>query len=64
MLVSYADNICKGPMNTQIRPDITWNYLDIMMVFPKQSFKNVILKKEKEKQTSKHSKNCYALTLI
>ena len=35
MLVSYADNICKGLISTQIRPDIAWNYLDIMMVFPK-----------------------------
>ena len=29
MLVSFADNIFKGLINTQIRPDITWNYLDI-----------------------------------
>ena len=31
---------------TQIRPDIMWDYLDIMMVFPKQSFKRVIFKKK------------------
>ena len=36
---------------TQIRPDIMWDYLDIMMVFPKQSFK-----KDKEKRTTKHAK--------
>ena len=41
-----------------------WDYLDIMMVFPKQSFKNAILKKEKEERTTKHAKNCYTLMLI
>ena len=33
------------------------------MVFQKQSFKNVILKKKK-KRITKHAKNYYALTLI
>ena len=37
-LVPYADIICKGlRAYTQIRPDITWDYQDIMMVSPKQS---------------------------
>ena len=34
--------------HTQIRPDIMWDYLDIMTVFLKQSFKNFILKKKKK----------------
>ena len=41
---------------TQIRPDIMLDYLDIMIVFPKQSFKIVILKKKKEKRTTKRVK--------
>ena len=37
---------------TQIRHDIMWEYLDIMMVFSKQSFKNFILKKKSGQQNT------------
>ena len=37
MLVSSADNLVQGAY-IQIRPDITWEYLDSMMGFPKRYF--------------------------
>ena len=64
MLVSYADNIWKGLIIP--RPDLTlrgiiWTDYDSIH---ETALQKHYFEKEKEKRTTKHAKNYYALTLI
>ena len=58
MLVSSAGNGLQGTY-TQIRHDIMWDHLDVMMLFPKQSLKDVILKKKKKADNKTREKLLY-----
>ena len=49
----FADNINFASGLFPDLPDIMWDYLDIMMVFSKQSFKKLFLKKKSGQQNTR-----------